>query len=80
MPCSHQTPVGPERQAARRSRYCLPLSRQAGGIGTRGVGETQLEIDRRLVSKRIANLKKKLKVIERDRRRRRERRGGLPSA
>ena len=25
MPCSHQTPVGPERQASRRSRYCLPL-------------------------------------------------------
>jgi len=25
MPCSHQTPAGPERQAIRRSRYCLPL-------------------------------------------------------
>jgi hypothetical protein len=25
MPCSHQTPVGPERQAIRRSRCCLPL-------------------------------------------------------
>ena len=25
MPCSHQTPVGPERQATRRSRCCLPL-------------------------------------------------------
>ncbi len=28
MPCSHQTPVGPERQAFRRSRYCLPLVTQ----------------------------------------------------
>jgi len=25
MPCSHQTPAGPERQAIRRSRCCLPL-------------------------------------------------------
>jgi GTP-binding protein HflX len=55
------------------------LSRQAGGIGTRGVGETQLEIDRRLVSKRIAQLKGKLAVIERDRRLRRERRRELPT-
>ena len=55
------------------------LSRQAGGIGTRGVGETQLEIDRRLVSKRIAQLKRKLVIIERDRRLRRDRRRGLPS-
>jgi GTP-binding protein HflX len=55
------------------------LSRQAGGIGTRGVGETQLEIDRRLVSRRIAQLKGKLAIIERDRRLRRERRQGLPS-
>jgi len=50
------------------------LSRQAGGIGTRGVGETQLEIDRRLIGRRISHLKKKLVVIERDRRLRRERR------
>jgi GTP-binding protein HflX len=55
------------------------LSRQAGGIGTRGVGETQLEIDRRLVSKRISQLKGKLAIIERDRRLRRERRRELPA-
>jgi GTP-binding protein HflX len=55
------------------------LSRQAGGIGTRGVGETQLEIDRRLVSRRIAQLKGKLAIIERDRRLRRERRRELPT-
>jgi GTPase len=55
------------------------LSRQTGGIGTRGVGETQLEIDRRLVSKRIAQLKGKLAIIERDRRLRRDRRRDLPS-
>ena len=55
------------------------LSRQAGGIGTRGVGETQLEIDRRLIGRRITRLKKKLAVIERDRRLRRERRRGVPT-
>lgn len=63
----------------RLTRRWSHLSRQTGGIGTRGVGETQLEIDRRLVSKRIAQLKKKLAIIERDRRLRRDRRRGLPS-
>jgi GTP-binding protein HflX len=63
----------------RLTRRWSHLSRQTGGIGTRGVGETQLEIDRRLVSKRIAQLKGKLAIIERDRRLRRDRRRGLPS-
>ncbi len=63
----------------RLTRRWRHLSRQAGGIGTRGVGETQLEIDRRLISKRIAQLKRKLKVIERDRRLRRDRRQALAS-
>ncbi len=40
------------------------LSRQNGGIGTRGPGETQLETDRRLVQKKISQLKKRLKKIE----------------
>lgn len=63
----------------RLTRRWSHLSRQTGGIGTRGVGETQLEIDRRLVSKRIAQLKGKLAIIERDRRLRRDRRRDLPS-
>ena len=63
----------------RLTRRWSHLSRQTGGIGTRGVGETQLEIDRRLVSKRIAQLKDKLEIIERDRRLRRDRRSELPS-
>jgi len=63
----------------RLTRRWTHLSRQAGGIGTRGVGETQLEIDRRLITKRVLYLKKKLKVIERDRRRRRNRRWAVPS-
>ena len=44
------------------------LERQEGAIGTRGPGETQLETDRRLVRKRIRDLKSKLKAIESERR------------
>ena len=43
------------------------LERQAGGIGTRGPGETQLETDRRLVSRRIRHLKERLTRVERQR-------------
>ena len=43
------------------------LERQAGGIGTRGPGETQLEVDRRRVRERIANLKRDLRGVERER-------------
>jgi GTP-binding protein HflX len=43
------------------------LERQAGGIGTRGPGETQLETDRRLVRERIARLKRDLEAVERER-------------
>jgi GTP-binding protein HflX len=63
----------------RLTRRWRHLSRQAGGIGTRGVGETQLEIDRRLIKRRMAQLRGKLVVIERDRRLRRERRVDLPT-
>ena len=63
----------------RLTRRWRHLSRQAGGIGTRGVGETQLEIDRRLISRRIAQLRDKLEGIERDRRHRREGRSELPA-
>lgn len=40
-----------------------------GGIGTRGTGEKQLEIDRRLVNKRITELKRELVIIEKRRER-----------
>jgi GTP-binding protein HflX len=63
----------------RLTRRWRHLSRQAGGIGTRGVGETQLEIDRRLINRRMAQLRGKLAVIERDRRLRRERRSDIPT-
>ncbi len=63
----------------RLTRRWRHLSRQAGGIGTRGVGETQLEIDRRLVSRRITQLKRQLNRIEGARRLRRRRRRQLPT-
>ncbi len=63
----------------RLTRRWRHLSRQAGGIGTRGVGETQLEIDRRLITRRIARLKKQLKRIEDSRRRRRSGRRVVPT-
>jgi GTPase len=64
-------------------RYLLPrlagrwthLERQAGGIGVRGVGETQLETDRRLIQKRIGHLESQLERIEHERSLRRRRRG-----
>lgn len=63
-------------------QYTLPrltgmwkhLERQAGGIGTRGPGETQLEVDRRKVRERIAALKRQLEAVERERETQRRRR------
>ena len=40
----------------RLARLWRHLERQAGGIGTRGPGETQIETDRRLIGRRIAQL------------------------
>jgi len=51
----------------RLTRHWSHLSRQIGGIGTKGPGETQLETDRRLVRKRINHLKVDLERIERQR-------------
>jgi GTP-binding protein HflX len=43
------------------------LSRLGGGIGTRGPGETQLEVDRRQVRRRIAALRRRLEAIQKER-------------
>ena len=48
----------------RLTRMWSHLERQAGGIGTRGPGETQLETDRRILDKRIAALSRQLQEIE----------------
>ncbi len=42
----------------------IEMSRLAGGIGTRGPGETKLEVDRRRIQKRIYQLKENLKEIK----------------
>jgi GTP-binding protein HflX len=52
------------------------LSRIRGGIGLRGPGETQLETDRRLIGKRIADLKEKLQGVARAREVQRRSRSG----
>ena len=52
----------------RLTRMWTHLERQMGGIGTRaGAGETQIEVDRRLIRQRIGKLKKELKRIDRER-------------
>ena len=66
-------------QMSRLTRRWAHLSRQAGGIGTRGVGETQLESDRRVIRRRIAALRERLDVVEREREVQRKRRAWLPA-
>src|SRR3954447_17689460 len=51
----------------RLTRMWHHLSRQTGGIGTRGPGETQLEVDRRRVQERIARLERELKSVRKTR-------------
>jgi len=58
----------------RLTRAWTHLERQAGGIGTRGVGETQLELDRRIIRTRIAKLKDDLRHIEKTRETQRKKR------
>ena len=45
----------------------LELSRQGGGIGSRGPGESKLETDRRHLHERVVNLEKKLEELEENR-------------
>jgi GTP-binding protein HflX len=51
----------------RLTRYWSHLSRQKGGIGMRGEGETQLETDRRRVQERITKLTEELATVQRQR-------------
>jgi GTP-binding protein HflX len=62
----------------RLTRRWSHLSRITGGIGTRGPGETQLEVDRRRIRERIASLKRRLKGVERTRRLQRQERSAVP--
>jgi len=51
----------------RLTRFWTHLSRQKGGIGTKGPGETQIETDRRLIGDRISTLKEKLEKLDKQR-------------
>jgi GTP-binding protein HflX len=70
-----QTQEGRLQVELAQLEYLLPrlkgkgimLSRQAGGIGTRGPGEKKLEVDRRRISDRITRLKKDLAEVKKHR-------------
>jgi GTP-binding protein HflX len=77
-----------EYRLPRLTRAWTHLARQAGGraggvgggVGVRGPGETQLEVDRREISRRIAFLKRQLEEIRkhRDQYRRQRRKNAMP--
>ena len=62
----------------RLTRLWSHLSRIAGGIGTRGPGETQLEVDRRRIRERIGRLKRRLDGVAKTRRLQRKERESIP--
>ena len=55
-------------QLPRINKWFSYLSRQAGGIGTRGPGETMLETDKRAIVRDIKSLEKALKDVEKTKR------------
>jgi len=61
----------------RLARMWTHLSRIRGGIGLRGPGETQLETDRRLIGRRISELKRRLRAVTAARETQRKRRTGI---
>ena len=61
----------------RLTRMWTHLERQKGGIGMRGPGERQIETDRRIIKKKISNLKDKLKSIDKQKAIQRGNRGQL---
>ena len=71
-----RTPEGRAQVELALLRYRLPrlrgrgrwLSQQAGGIGTRGPGETKLEVDRRRLVQRMSRLESDLRQLDRTRR------------
>lgn len=61
-------------QLPRLTGLGVALSRLGGGIGTRGPGETKLEVDRRRIRRRITDISRELREVKRQRNQRRERR------
>lgn len=64
-----------EYMLPRLTRMWTHLSRQKGGIGMRGPGESEIETDRRIVRDNISLLKKKLAKIDKQNATRRKNRG-----
>jgi len=62
----------------RLTRHWQHLSRLGGGVGTRGPGETQLEVDRRRVREKLGRLRRQLDEVKRTRRLHRESRAAVP--
>ncbi len=62
----------------RLTRQWTHLSKQYGGVGTKGPGETQIETDRRAIRARISHLKQKLQRISNEREVQRKGREELP--
>lgn len=73
--CRAKTREGKLQVELAQLNYLLPrltgkgaaMSRLAGGIGTRGPGETKLEVDRRRIRKRIADLNAEIKEVKKHR-------------
>jgi GTP-binding protein HflX len=66
-----------EYRRTRLTGFGVEMSRLGGGIGTRGPGETQLEVDRRRLEQRIVALRKDLARIDRERTVQHGRRAGM---
>ena len=83
-----KTPEAQAQVELAQLRYLLPrlvgkgkeMSRLGGGIGTRGPGETKLEVDRRRLQDRIAHLSRKLQdyALRRQEARQKRKRRGVP--
>ncbi|MGB9205656.1 MAG: GTPase HflX [Terriglobales bacterium] len=58
----------------------VEMSQLGGGIGTRGPGETQLETDRRKISRRVRHVKQQIENVRRIRAQQRQRRESVPVA
>lgn len=80
--CRARTREGKIQVELAQLNYLLPrlsgkgvlMSRLGGGIGTRGPGETKLEIDRRRIRERISKLRRELEVVKKTRYLHREKR------
>jgi GTP-binding protein HflX len=64
----------------RLAGHGIEMSQLGGGIGTRGPGETQLETDRRKISRRVRHVEQQLENVRRIRAQQRQRRESAPVA